>query len=65
MAKTNASFSLSKSTKRIMASIIDPAQRRLYKDAMINAESSFISSKSRKFSDPATSQKPNRGPAPE
>ena len=65
MAKTNASFNLSKTTKRIMASIIDPEQRRIYKSAMIEAEVSRIAGKSRKFSDPATSQKPNRGPAPE
>lgn len=62
MAKTNASFNLSKSIKRVLGSIIDPEQRRIYKEAMIDAEASFISSKSRKFSDPAMSQKSREVP---
>ena len=54
---TNSSFNLSKDTKRMLASILDPKERNIYKKAMIDAESSFINSKHRKFVDPATSQK--------
>lgn len=45
---TNSSFNLSKSTKRIMASIGDKEQRNIYKQAMINAEHSYIVNKHRR-----------------
>lgn len=61
MAKTNSSFNLSKSTKRIAGTYVNKEQRRQYLNAMIDAENSFISAKSRKFSDPASSQQ-SRGP---
>lgn len=38
---TDKNFKLSKSTKRVLASIKDKVARKAYKDAMINAEDSF------------------------
>lgn len=60
MAKTNASFNLSKTVKRKLAGILDPIARNVYKKMMIDAEWAFTQTKSRKWSDPATSQKPSR-----
>lgn len=58
---TNANFNLSKSAKLISASILDRVERRTYIKAMINAESSFIAGKNRKFSDPAVAARtPNK-----
>lgn len=57
MAKTNASFNLSKSVKRVAGTILNKNDRRVYLDTMVDAEWSSIIGKSRKFSDPATSQK--------
>lgn len=57
---TNAQFKLPRSVKRIASTILDPHQRRIFLNAMIDAELSEISARSRKFSDPAVSQKPNR-----
>lgn len=65
MAKTNASFNLSKPVKYKLAGIIDKAQRNIYKKMMIDAEAAYAAGKNRKFVDPASSQKPSRGPAPE
>ena len=64
MAKTTASFNLSKSAKRIAASILDKAERRIYLDKMIEAEADRIVGKSRKFVDPAVGQQKNR-PVPQ
>jgi hypothetical protein len=58
---TNSNFNLSKTTKRIAASIKNPADRRAYTKMMITAESAYANAKNRKFSDPASSQKgPNK-----
>ncbi len=65
MAKTNSSFNLSKTTKKLAGGIQDPHIRRKFLDLMIEAEAAQAAGKNRKFSDPATSQKPSRGPAPE
>ena len=65
MAKTNSSFNLSKTTKKLACGIQDPHTRRTFLNMMIEAESAQAAGKNRKFSDPATSQKPNRGPAAE
>ena len=63
MAKTNSSFNLSKTTKKLAVGILDKHQRRIFLNLMIAAEAALIAGKNRKFSDPATSQKPSRGPA--
>jgi len=42
MAKTNASFKLSKSTKRILSTILDPVKRNTFKDHMVSAEWDYI-----------------------
>lgn len=65
MAKTNASFKFGKMNKIKLGNIQDPVARSIFKKCMIDAVSTQLSNKGRKFSDPATSQKPNRGPAPE
>ena len=65
MAKTNASFNMSRVTKYKLGGYTDPIARNLYKKMMIDAEASLVAAKNRKFSDPASAQKPNRGPAPE
>ena len=57
MAKTNSSFNLSKTTKKLACGIQDPHTRRKFLDLMIEAESAQSAAKNRKFSDPATSQK--------
>lgn len=60
MAKTNSSFNLSKTTKKLAGGIADKNTRRKFLDLMIEAEAAHAAGKNRKFSDPATSQKPNR-----
>lgn len=60
MAKTNASFKLSKTTKKLAGGIQDKHTRRVFLDMMVEAEDAQAAGKNRKFSDPATSQKPNR-----
>ena len=65
MAKTNSSFNLSKTTKKLACVIQDKHQRRTFLNMMIAAEAAEAAGKNRKFSDPATAQKPSRGPAPE
>lgn len=57
MAKTNSSFNLSKTTKKLAGGIKDPQTRRKFLDLMIEAEAAQAAGKNRKFSDPATSQK--------
>ena len=57
MAKTNSSFNLSKSTKKLAGGITDKNTRRKFLDLMIQAEAAYTAGKNRKFSDPATSQK--------
>jgi hypothetical protein len=60
MAKTNASFNLSKTSKKLANGIQDPHTRRAFLNLMINAEATQAAGKNRKFSDPATSQKSSR-----
>lgn len=57
MAKTNASFNLSKPVRRIAGTITNKEQRRIYLNAMIDAEWTHLQNKSRKWSDPAATQK--------
>ena len=57
MAKTNASFNMSRVTKYKLASYTDPMARNLYKKMMIDAEAVLASAKNRKFSDPAVAAK--------
>ena len=64
MAKTNATFKFGKMNKIKLGNIIDPVERNIFKRAMIDAQATYVANKSRKFSDPATAQKPNRGQAP-
>lgn len=64
MAKTNANFNMSRVTKYKLAGYTDPIARNFYKKMMIDAEATYLAAKNRKFSDPATAQKPSRGPAP-
>jgi hypothetical protein len=65
MAKTNANFNMSRVTKYKLASYTDTLARNLYKKMMIDAEAALASAKNRKFSDPATAQKPNKRTATE
>ena len=57
MAKTNASFNMSRVTKYKLASYTDPVARNLYKKMMIDAEAALASAKNRKFSDPSVASK--------
>ena len=57
MAKTNAAFKFGKMNKIKLANIVDPVARNLFKKAMIDAEATYVASKNRKFSDPASAQK--------
>jgi hypothetical protein len=57
MAKTNSTFKFGKMNKIKLGGILDRAQRTIFKKAFIDAESSFIAGKNRKFSDPAVAQK--------
>jgi hypothetical protein len=60
MAKTNSTFKFGKMNKIKLANIIDPVARGIFKRAMIDAQSTYVANKGRKFSDPAMAQKPNR-----
>ena len=62
MSKTTSSFNLPKSVKRMASSIQDPVQRGIYLRAMVDAESSRIAQKGRKWSDPAATQKSREVP---
>ena len=64
MAKTNSSFKLSKTSKKLACGINDKHQRRVFLNMMISAESAESAGKNRKFSDPAVAQKPNRNQPP-
>jgi len=57
MAKTNSSFNLSKTSKKLASGIQDPHTRRKFLNLMIDAEAAQAASKNRKFVDPASSQK--------
>ena len=60
MAKTNSSFNLSKTSKKLACGIQDKHERRTFLNMMIAAEAAEAAGKNRKFSDPATSQRPSR-----
>ncbi len=60
MATTNASFKLSKTSKKLACGIQDKHQRRTFLNMMIAAEAAEANSKNRKFSDPAVAQKGKR-----
>ena len=60
MAKTNSSLNLSKTSKKLACGIRDPHVRRKFLDLMIEAEWGQQQGKSRKWTDPATTQKSNR-----
>jgi hypothetical protein len=64
MAKTNATFKFGKMNKIKLGNIQDPVARNIFKHAMIDAQSSYMSNKNRKFSDPASSQKSKREDRP-
>ena len=59
---TNSNFNLSKTTKRIASTILDKTARSIFLKSMIDAESSYISARSKKFVDPASSQKSREAP---
>jgi len=65
MAKTNSTFKFGKMNKIKLGNIQDPVARNIFKRAMIDAQSSYVANKSRKWTDPAATQKQNKGPAPE
>jgi hypothetical protein len=61
MAKTNSSFNLSKTSKKLACGIQDKHERRTFLNMMIAAEAAQSAGKNRKFSDPAVAQKgPNK-----
>lgn len=60
MASAKSVVNIKKSVKLIAGTILNKQQRRTYLNSMIDAEISYMASKNRKFSDPATSQKTNR-----
>ena len=57
MIKTNGTFKLSKSTKRRLATMIDPHSRGDYKNQMIDAEVAEIKAKLAKISKPKNEAK--------
>ena len=64
MAKTNANFNMSRSTKYRLAGYTDSLTRNFYKKMMIDAEATLVAAKNRKFSDPAQAQKGGNRPQP-
>jgi hypothetical protein len=57
MVKTNGTFKLSKSTKRIMATMVNDDNRNHYKRMMIDAEVAEIKAKLAKISKPKNEAK--------
>jgi hypothetical protein len=51
MAKTNASFKLGKMVKLTLATILDKTERKIYLNAMVSAQQSYMESKNKKFSE--------------
>jgi hypothetical protein len=64
MAKTNATFKFGKMNKIKLGNIIDPVARSIFKKCMIDAVSTYVANKGRKFSDPATAPRGGNRPAP-
>ena len=58
MAKTNSTFKLGKMVKLTLATILDKDVRRLYLKAMVDAQSSYMASKNRKFTELRSSNTP-------
>ena len=65
MAKTNSTFKFGKMNKIKLGNILDPIARNIFKKMMIDAQSTYVANKNRKFSDPASSQKGGNRPAPQ
>ena len=61
MAKTNSTFKIGKMVKLLMGATFDPIARRIYKNAMIDAQQSYVVSKTRKY----TELKSNPNPRPQ
>ena len=57
MAETNSTFKFGKMNKIKLGNIQNPEARSIFKKCMIDAVSTYVANKSRKFSDPATAQK--------
>jgi len=51
MAKTNSAFKFGKMNKIALASIDDPTARSIFRRAMIDAQSSYVASKNRKYTE--------------
>jgi hypothetical protein len=51
MAKTNSSFKFGKMNKIALGNIDDPAARDIFRRAMVDAQSSFMASKNRKYTE--------------
>lgn len=58
--KTNATFKFGKMNKIKLGNIIDPVERSIFKKCMIDAQSSYVASKNRKY----TELKSNTNTAP-
>lgn len=57
MAKTNSAFKFGKMNKIKLGNISNPVERSIFKKAFIDAQASYVSNKSRKWTDPASQQK--------
>lgn len=57
MAKTNSTFKFKKMNKITLGNILDLTARKIYKDAIIDAQATYMANKSRKFSDPSSAQR--------
>lgn len=57
MARTNSSFNLTKSTKRVMSTILNAERRASFKKLMIDAEHSYIVNKNRRPRDNSSSNR--------
>jgi hypothetical protein len=51
MAKTNSTFKFGKMNKIQLGNIIDPEARRIYKNAMVDAQASYMAAKNRKYTE--------------
>ena len=51
MAKTNSSFKFGKMNKIALGNIDDPAARDIFRRAMVDAQSSYMASKNRKYTE--------------
>lgn len=49
--KTNASFKLGKMVKLTLATILDKDARRIYLNAMVDAQQSYMESKNKKYAE--------------